>query len=215
MMKSKNLSLLLSVAFAFVLSACSQLALPGKEKPAPVTEKVAENAELKAISDSAKSLPSFIYQTANQTYTAYFSGKNIVYIDVSGNNAEKIYLKNGQVIAVVNGAKLYDFKAANADAQAVKAKKNAEAWVKKLGYNSADRNIGAVRTGEEAKLNYLCIAKVQQVAGTKRVLRTSANSAGSTERLTAKMRLNGNQFYQMDCVLSGDRVAKLSLIANK
>src|SRR5699024_11583138 len=60
MMKSKNLSLLLSVAFAFVLSACSQLALPGKEKPAPVTEKVAENAELKAISDSAKSLPSFI-----------------------------------------------------------------------------------------------------------------------------------------------------------
>lgn len=215
MMKSKNLSLLLSVAFAFVLSACSQLALPGKEKPAPVTEKVAENAELKAISDSAKSLPSFIYQTANQTYTTYFSGKNIVYIDVSGNNAEKIYLKNGQVIAVANGAKLYDFKADNADAQAVKAKKNAEAWVKKLGYNSADRNIGAVRTGEEAKLNYLCIAKVQQVAGTKRVLRTSANSAGSTERLTAKMRLNGNQFYQMDCVLSGDRVAKLSLIANK
>ncbi|MEH8031967.1 hypothetical protein [Gallibacterium anatis] len=215
MMKSKNLSLLLSVAFAFVLSACSQLALPGKEKPAPVTEKVAENAELKAISDSAKSLPSFIYQTANQTYTTYFSGKNIVYIDVSGNNAEKIYLKNGQVIAVANGAKLYDFKADNADAQAVKAKKNAEAWVKKLGYNSADRNIGAVRTGEEAKLNYLCIAKVQQVAGTKRVLRTSANSAGSTSRLTAKMRLNGNQFYQMDCVLSGDRVAKLSLIANK
>jgi len=215
MMKSKNLSLLLSVAFAFVLSACSQLALPGKEKPAPVAEKVAENAELKAISDSAKSLPSFIYQTANQTYTTYFSGKNIVYIDVSGNNAEKIYLKNGQVIAVANGAKLYDFKADNADAQAVKAKKNAEAWVKKLGYNSADRNIGAVRTGEEAKLNYLCIAKVQQVAGTKRVLRTSANSAGSTERLTAKMRLNGNQFYQMDCILSGDRVAKLSLIANK
>ncbi|MFU2132516.1 hypothetical protein ACLRAC_08775 [Gallibacterium anatis] len=215
MMKSKNLSLLLSVAFAFVLSACSQLALPGKEKPAPVTEKVAENAELKAISDSAKSLPSFIYQTANQTYTAYFSGKNIVYIDVSGNNAEKIYLKNGQVIAVANKAKLYDFKAANADAQAVKAKKNAEAWVKKLSYNSADRNIGAVRTGEEAKLNYLCIAKVQQVAGTKRVLRTSGNSAGSTSRLTAKMRLNGNQFYQMDCILSGDRVAKLSLIANK
>ena len=215
MMKSKNLSLLLSVAFAFVLSACSQLALPGKEKPAPVTEKVAENAELKAISDSAKSLPSFIYQTANQTYTAYFSGKNIVYIDVSGNNAEKIYLKNGQVIAVANKGKLYDFKAANADAQAVKAKKNAEAWVKKLGYNSADRNIGAVRTGEEAKLNYLCIAKVQQVAGTKRVLRTSGNSAGSTSRLTAKMRLNGNQFYQMDCILSGDRVAKLSLIANK
>ncbi|WP_409025886.1 hypothetical protein QRO24_00600 [Gallibacterium anatis] len=215
MMKSKNLSLLLSVAFAFVLSACSQLALPGKEKPAPVTEKVAENAELKAISDSAKSLPSFIYQTANQTYTTYFSGKNIVYIDVSGNNAEKIYLKNGQVIAVANGAKLYDFKADNADAQAVKAKKNAEAWVKKLGYNSADRNIGAVRTGEEAKLNYLCIAKVQQVAGTKRVLRTSGNSAGSTSRLTAKMRLNGNQFYQMDCILSGDRVAKLSLIANK
>ena len=104
---------------------------------------------------------------------------------------------------------------ANADAQAVKAKKNAEAWVKKLSYNSADRNIGAVRTGEEAKLNYLCIAKVQQVAGTKRVLRTSGNSAGSTSRLTAKMRLNGNQFYQMDCILSGDRVAKLSLIANK
>ena len=215
MMKSKNLLLLLSVAFAFVLSACSQLALPGKEKPAPVTEKVAENAELKAISDSAKSLPSFIYQTANQTYTAYFSGKNIVYIDVSGNKVEKIYLKNGQVIAVANSTKLYDFKAANADAQAVKAKKNAEAWVKKLGYNSADRNIGAVRTGEEAKLNYLCIAKVQQVAGTKRVLRTSGNSAGSTSRLTAKMRLNGNQFYQMDCILSGDRVAKLSLIANK
>ncbi|KGQ32969.1 hypothetical protein P375_04030 [Gallibacterium genomosp. 2] len=215
MMKSKNLSLLLSVAFAFVLSACSQLALPGKEKPAPVAEKVAENAELKAISDSAKSLPSFIYQTANQTYTAYFSGKNIVYIDVSGNKVEKIYLKNGQVIAVANNTKLYDFNVANADVDALQVKRNAESWVKKLSYNSADKNIGAVRTGEEAKLNYLCIAKVQQVAGTKRVLRTSGNSAGSTSRLTAKMRLNGNQFYQMDCILSGDRVAKLSLIANK
>lgn len=214
MMKAKNISLLLSVAFAFVLSACSQLT-PGKAKSVPVVEKGVENAELKAISDSIKTLPSFIYQTDNQTYTAYFSGKNIVYIDVSGNKVEKIYLKNGQVIAVANSTKLYDFKAANADAQAVKAKKNAEAWVKKLGYNSADRNIGAVRTGEEAKLNYLCIAKVQQVAGTKRVLRTSGNSAGSTSRLTAKMRLNGNQFYQMDCILSGDRVAKLSLIANK
>ena len=110
---------------------------------------------------------------------------------------------------------MYDFNVANADVDALQVKRNAESWVKKLSYNSADKNIGAVRTGEEAKLNYLCIAKVQQVAGTKRVLRTSGNSAGSTSRLTAKMRLNGNQFYQMDCILSGDRVAKLSLIANK
>ena len=50
------------------------------------------------------------------------------------------------------------------------------------------------------------------MAQTKRVFRSSANAANSDSRLTADVRLNGNQYYKMDCQLAGERVAKLSLI---
>ena len=81
-----------------------------------------------------------------------------------------------------------------------------------LGTNSADKGAANVKTGNDAKLNYLCIAKIQQVAQTSRVFRSSVNHANSDVRLTADVRLNGNQFYKMDCQLAGERVAKLSLI---
>jgi len=81
-----------------------------------------------------------------------------------------------------------------------------------LGPNSADKGASNVKTGSDAKLNYLCITKIQQVAQTKRVFRSSTNAASSDSRLTADVRLNGNQFYKMDCQLAGERVAKLSLI---
>ena len=80
-----------------------------------------------------------------------------------------------------------------------------------LGLNSADKNAENIKTGSDAKLNYLCITKLQQVAQTQRVFRSSANMAKSDSRLIADVRLNGNQFYKMDCQLSGNRVAKLSL----
>ena len=80
-----------------------------------------------------------------------------------------------------------------------------------LGLNSADKNAENIKTGSDAKLNYLCITKLQQVAQTQRVFRSSANMAKSDSRLIADVRLNGNQFYKMDCLLSGNRVAKLSL----
>ena len=69
-----------------------------------------------------------------------------------------------------------------------------------------------MQTGGDAKLNYLCITKIQQVAQTKRVFRSSGNAANSNSRLTADVRLNDNQFYKIDCQLAGERVAKLSLI---
>ena len=80
-----------------------------------------------------------------------------------------------------------------------------------LGLNSADKNAENIKTGSDAKLNYLCITKLQQVAQTQRVFRSSANMAKSDSRLIADVRLNGNQFYKMDCQLSGNRVVKLSL----
>ncbi|MFC0323516.1 hypothetical protein ACFFHT_08075 [Gallibacterium melopsittaci] len=214
----KNLSVLTCAVMTLLLSACSQLSFPGNSTSAGKTVSTKaeqqENAKLNALKESALKLPSFTYESAKQTATAYFNQQQIVFIEVkNAQQVEDIYVKNGHVVAVTDGQHSYDLSNTKPSHEAVNAAKNAEKWLQKLSYNSADRNISVVRTGDEAKLNYLCIAKVQQVAGTKKVLRTSANSAQSTSRLTAAMRLNGNQFYQMDCVLSGDRVAKLSLIA--
>lgn len=213
----KKLSVFASMLVALLLSACSQLHFPtaSVSEAKSVSDPLAkEDAALKAIRETAQRLPSFTYETGQQTATAYFNQQQITFITVkSPKKVENIYLKNGRVAAVINDQHYYDFSKGNLNNEQLAAEKAAEKWVQKLGYNSADRNISAVRTGDEAKLNYLCIAKIQQVAGTKKVLRTSANSAQSTSRLTASMRLNGNKFYQMDCVLSGDRVAKLSLIA--
>ncbi|MFC0309068.1 hypothetical protein ACFFHK_05030 [Gallibacterium trehalosifermentans] len=214
----KKLSVFTCAVMALLLSACSQLSFPGNStgagKTVSTNAEQQENAKLNALKESALKLPSFTYETAMQTATAYFDQRQIAFIVVKNSQqTEHIYVKNGKIIAVTNNKQSYDLGKGQLSNEAVAVGKTAEKWLQKLSYNAADRNISAVRTGDEAKLNYLCIAKVQQVAGTKKVLRTSANSAQSTSRLTASMRLNGNQFYQMDCVLSGDRVAKLSLIA--
>lgn len=213
----KKVSMLASVVMALLLSACSQLSFPGAPSEAKSVSdaQTKENAQLTALRESALKLPMFTYETGKQSATAYFNQQQIVFIEIKDQQQkiEHIYLKNGRVATVVNNKHIYDFSKGKLNNEELAVEKAAEKWVQKLSYNSADRNISAVRTGDEAKLNYLCIAKVQQVAGTKKVLRTSANSAQSTSRLTASMRLNGNQFYQMDCVLAGDRVEKLSLIA--
>lgn len=214
----KTLSIAVTLLITVGLSACSQL--PSFSAPVSDATTVSdkpvqtENAELQALKAQALQLQAFTYETANSRATAYFNKQQIVFIEVKEQQKiENIYLRNGRITTVVDNKQVYDLNKANLTNEELAVKKAAEKWVHKLSYNSADRNIAAVRTGDEAKLNYLCIAKLQQVAGTKKVLRTSANTAQSTSRLMATMRLNGNQFYQMDCVLAGDRIEKLSLMA--
>ncbi len=69
-----------------------------------------------------------------------------------------------------------------------------------------------MKTGSDAKVNYLCIAKIQQVAQTNRVFRSPENAVVTENQIKATVRLNGNQYYNMDCQLSGDKVSKLSLM---
>ena len=125
-------------------------------------------------------------------------------------NNKLFFYKGGKVSVIQDNREVYQISGQNHQQEALVAE--AAKLQKMLGPNSADKGASNVKTGSDAKLNYLCITKIQQVAQTKRVFRSSANAANSNSRLTADVRLNGNQFYKMDCQLSGERVAKLSLI---
>ena len=125
-------------------------------------------------------------------------------------NNKLFFYKGGKVSVIQDNREVYQISGQNHQQEALVAE--AAKLQKMLGLNSADKGASNVKTGSDAKLNYLCITKIQQVAQTKRVFRSSANSANSDSRLTADVRLNGNQFYKMDCQLAGERVAKLSLI---
>ena len=120
------------------------------------------------------------------------------------------FYKGGKVSVIQDNREVYHISGQNDAQQALVAE--AAKLQKMLGPNSADKGASNVKIGGDVKLNYLCITKIQQVAQTKRVFRSSANAANSNSRLTADVRLNGNQFYKIDCQLSGERVAKLSLI---
>ncbi|MGV6988729.1 hypothetical protein ACWA5Z_07490 [Testudinibacter sp. P80/BLE/0925] len=216
---------------ALVLTACSNLT---GESATSSTSSAADTALAQSfaqLEQAAAAQNSFQYQLDNDVYKAYLSGGSITYATQQTNDGNsKVFYRNGKLYGVQDSGGNYEFDAAgklivalnssgkpldlSADAL---AKKQTEltALGKKLaamlGTNAADRGVGAVRTGGDAKLNYLCIAKIQQVASTKRVFRSSANKANSSSRLTADVRLNGNQFYNMDCQLQGERVASLTL----
>lgn len=225
-----------ALAAIFALSACSNLTDEKATSSTTTTVSLpAENSALAQtfaqLEQAAASQNSFQYQLNSDAYKAYLSGGNLSYASQqTKDGSSKVFYKSGKLYGVQDASGNYEFdasgkliaalntsgKSLNLSLEAL-AKKQSEltALGKKLaamlGTNAADRGVGAVRTGGDAKLNYLCIAKIQQVASTKRVFRSSANKANSSSRLTADVRLNGNQFYNMDCQLQGERVASLTL----
>ncbi|WP_235972296.1 hypothetical protein [Spirabiliibacterium falconis] len=218
---------------ALALGACSTISdvtgvnLPGTESAAMESQV---GAQLMQMEQELSKQPQFMYQLNQDTYRAYTNAGKVAFVEakVKG-DVTKAYYKNGKLFAAVEKGQVLSFdeqgklvQVVNSNGKVAKlaedtAAKQTHAWNAKakkwatmFGLTAAERNPSRVRTGADAKLNYLCIAKLQQVAGTKRVFRSSANRGNST-RLSADMRLNGNQYYVMDCQLQGDRVASLSL----
>ena len=191
-----------------LLSACGSLITGSSQSPATVT--TAGDTDIQALIKKAEALPSFEYIHNNTQYIAYLNGQPELIKVSNGADNKLFFYKGGKVSVIQDNREVYHISGQNDAQQALVAE--AAKLQKMLGPNSADKGAANVQTGGDAKLNYLCITKIQQVAQTKRVFRSSANAANSNSRLTADVRLNGNQFYNMDCQLSGERVAKLSLI---
>jgi uncharacterized protein PM0674 len=191
-----------------LLSACGSLTTDSSQSPAAVV--TAGNTDIQALIKKAEALPSFEYIHNNTQYIAYLNGQPELIKVSNGTDNKLFFYKGGKVFVIQDDREVYQISGQNHQQEALVAE--AAKLQKMLGPNSADKGASNVKTGSDAKLNYLCITKIQQVAQTKRVFRSSANAANSDSRLTADVRLNGNQFYKMDCQLAGERVAKLSLI---
>ena len=193
-----------------LLSACGSLSEINTAGTGSVAEMMQANADVKALLQKAETLPTFEYVDNNTQYTAYLNGQPELIKVSNGSDNKLFFYKGGKVSVAQENGKVRNIDAANRAQKALVAE--AMKLYKMLGSNNADKGVVNVKTGNDAKLNYLCIAKIQQVAQTSRVFRSSANHANSNSRLAADVRLNGNRFYKMDCRLSGNRVAKLSLI---
>ena len=191
-----------------LLSACGSLTTDSSQSPAAIV--TAGNTDIQALIKKAEALPSFEYIHNNTQYIAYLNGQPELIKVSNGTDNKLFFYKGGKVFVIQDDREVYQISGQNHQQEALVAE--AAELQKMLGPNSADKGASNVKTGSDAKLNYLCITKIQQVAQTKRVFRSSANAANSDSRLTADVRLNGNQYYKMDCQLAGERVAKLSLI---
>lgn len=191
-----------------LLSACGSLTTDSSQSPAAVV--TAGNTDIQALIKKAEALPSFEYIHNNTQYIAYLNGQPELIKVSNGTDNKLFFYKGGKVFVIQDDREVYQISGQNHQQEVLVAE--AAKLQKMLGPNSADKGASNVKTGSDAKLNYLCITKIQQVAQTKRVFRSSANAANSDSRLTADVRLNGNQYYKMDCQLAGERVAKLSLI---
>lgn len=176
--------------------------------------------ELTQIEQTSRELQPFILNYQGHHYFSYLDQTApILIIDQKNNDQNKIYLQNGKVIAVLYQQEWFFFNRLNAmnspqsnPSFVKKVKRYADRLTARLGYNRADKEIDQINTGDNAKLNYLCISKLQQVTATKRVFRSSKNFAHSNDQLTAEVRLNGKDFYAMDCLVHNDRITLLSLL---
>lgn len=168
----------------------------------------AEMAESQNAIKQAENLPRFEYILLDTQYTAFLNPQPELIKVNKGSETTTFAYKNGALTLVEHQQQRYRAEDKNIPPSLVQEGVKLQ---KILGLNSADKNAENIKTGSDAKLNYLCITKLQQVAQTQRVFRSSANMAKSDSRLIADVRLNGNQFYKMDCQLSGNCVAKLSL----
>lgn len=215
------------LASALFLTACSSVNIPSvaqEQKTAASSEFV---QTLNQLEQQAMQANQFEYHYNAEKYVTYLHNQPLLINVYKGEEQTKVFYHNGKLFALQDQTGSYEFNPQGKLVRAIDVKGNlvdvsglsdkeksaldyANQLSKRFSLNRADKNVGRV-TGAEAKLNYLCIDKIKQAAQTNRVFRSSANRAKTADRLSADLRLNGNQYYHMDCQLAGDRVVKLSL----
>ncbi|HDR1345071.1 TPA: hypothetical protein QB387_001327 [Pasteurella multocida] len=215
---------------AITLSACSHLPQTTSQGATVVSAQTVTQAlgvDLASLEQKATALKPFEYIHNQDHYIAYLSTQpELIKVQKNGQLA-KFFYQAGKVSFVQDKTGVYQFNQsgdviAAIDANGKKQHANpadskalwhkASQLQKLFGYNKADASAGRVKTGSDAKVNYLCIAKIQQVAQTNRVFRSPENAVVTENQIKATVRLNGNQYYNMDCQLSDDKVSKLSLM---
>ncbi|AKD37634.1 hypothetical protein I926_01520 [Pasteurella multocida subsp. multocida OH4807] len=223
-------TLALLFSSVLTLSACSHLSEIVPQHAPVVSAKVVTKTlgvDLASLEQRAAALETFEYVHNNEQYIAYLSTQpELIKVQKDGKISQFFY-QAGKINVIQDESGIYQFDnmakmtaAVNVNGQKVEPSIEKQqallAQSKKLhkilGYNKADGSAGRINTGNDAKVNYLCIAKIQQVAQTHRVFRSPDNAVVTANSIHAMVRLNGNQYYTMDCQLSGDKVSKLSLI---
>ncbi|HDR1021631.1 TPA: hypothetical protein QB352_000874 [Pasteurella multocida] len=222
-----NKAILISSVLA--LSACGTLsdmtASTGPVSTSPAVSK-ALGIDLAGLEKQAMGLKTFEYTHNQSNYVTYLSAQPELIKVQDAEGSSKFFYKAGKLLAVQDKSGVYQFGAnsevlsvnAQGKAQEVGAEKKSALSAKgaklykMMSYNRADGSAANMKTGEQAKVNYLCIAKIQQVAGTQRVFRSPENAVVTASHIDATVRLNGNQYYKMNCQISANKVAKLSLM---
>ncbi|QDJ12686.1 hypothetical protein CEP45_01995 [Mergibacter septicus] len=206
-----------SLLITLALTGCT---IPTTTSPEPTKTVKAEinttqqDQAILEIEKTAQELQPFIFNYQGHQYVSYLDDEGpILILDQDTKQKNKIYLQAGKVIAVEYDQQWYLFNQPSQPPikNSTKVKTYAQKLASRFNYNQADKEIDQIDTGEDAKLNYLCISKLQQVTKTKRVFRYTKNFAESNDRLTANIRLNGKDFYAMDCLIKHNRVTLLSL----
>lgn len=222
-----NKAILISSVLA--LSACSNLSdmasSTGTVSTSPAVTK-ALGIDLVSLEQQATGLKTFEYTYNQNNYVTYLSAQPELIKVQDAEGLSKFFYKSGKLLAVQDKSGVYQFGAnsevlsfnAQGKAQDVSTEKKSALSAKgaklykMMSYNRADGSAVNMKTGEQAKVNYLCIAKIQQVAGTQRVFRSPENAVVTASHIDATVRLNGNQYYKMNCQISANKVAKLTLM---
>lgn len=206
----KNVGLL---SIALTLTACANNSTLSSALAEKITntQTSQQSEKLVKLENKARGLKHFQYIHNAETYDVYSSSQPELIQVSTPKGINKFFYQNGKLIATQDskGVKLF-----NAEQKATpEVLKKAQLFLNLFSYNNADKGVGRVNTGDEAKLNYLCISKIQQVAQTKRVFRSPEGATIKADSLKGTVRLNGNQYYQLECKIADNQVSKLSLIS--
>lgn len=201
---------------ASALVACSNQSAPyvssDAEMPTPSVEQQQETTDpiWDTLTKQAMSLKTFQYNHNNSHYKAYISTQPELIESSDGKSVTQFLYQQGKLFAVKQDETVQLVKDNVISPELLKQGKLLQTL---FSYNKADKGVSKVNTGDEAKLNYLCISKIQQVAQTKRVFRSPDNASITSNSIKGIVRLNGNQYYKLHCEIAGDFVTKLSLIS--
>lgn len=214
-----------AVVVALFLSACSNPTSTTTSNKVDFTQKYAKNISyLKTSEDMINNVKPFELNEDGQISKAYLVGNSLRAVKTS---ASTVYFDGAKNYSVVNNGNVFTFvnnkltksfalsngKAVNDATGAFDAKNLAHKLFAKFSLNKADKIVPERESmPAQAKLNYLCSEKVKQVKATKRFFRSGLNtSLEKTQNLVAEVRLNGSQFYNMDCKINLDKIQSLSL----
>lgn len=199
------------ISLSVFLVACgSRTTAPAPVVPATTKVTQPTTNPLTDLEQAAKQLTHFQYIDNQRYYDVYLSTQpELIDIKTPQGNSQFFY-QNGHLFAVKNENGIHFFK--NEATSDIALAKQGKRLFQLFDYNQADKEVEQVNTGDEAKLNYLCISKIQQVAQTKRVFRSPENAQLTATTLKGTVRLNGNQYYHLACEIADNRIIKLSLI---